>query len=306
MFLARSSLLLALCVCTPSPSRAIEGGVTAFPNGGEDFLVAHMPPPGVYGLLYYTRYTADRLADGAGRMPVHRFDLEVNAFTARLDWVKPVSCLGADRWGTLFVLPQLDLNLALEPAPGVALHGARFGPGDLTIGNGFHWTFPRFEMINSFDVSFPTGRYDARALVNPGLNRWVGRLNHMGSWHPLPAWDVSYRLHTDLNRENPKTNYTSGQTVYLNWAIGWQPQPALTVGLTGYNLRQVTDDRQNGHRAGPDGQRVRVDAFGLGAKYFLPSHAVLTAKYYRERSARNHPRGEQFWLYVAVPLSARR
>ena len=48
-------------------------------------------------------------------MPLASFDLKVNALVPRFDWVKPASILGADRWGTLFVAPLLDLDLALSP-----------------------------------------------------------------------------------------------------------------------------------------------------------------------------------------------
>ena len=281
---------------------ATESGTTAFPNGGEDFLVAGMPPPGWYGWLSYNRYAADRLTDDSGQMPVYRFDLTVNAIVPRLDWVKPVSILGADRWGTLFVLPLLDLDLALSPVPGVTLKGARRGLIDLTIGNDLHWTLPKFDMINAVDLVVPIGAYDATDLVNPGQNRWVVRLNHMGTWHPDPAWDISHRLHWDYNFNNSATDYHSGQTLYLNWAAGWKPVPPLMVGLAGYFLRQITDDRQAGHVVGPDGNRVRVDGIGPCVKYFLPNHVMLTAKYFREYDARNHPKGSQFWCYVIVPL----
>jgi len=238
-------------------------------------------------------------------MPLAGFDLRVNALVPRLDWVKPVSVLGADRWGTLFVVPMLDLDLALSPVPGVTVKGRKRGLGDLTIGNGLHWTFPTFDMVNAVDVVVPTGNYDAADFVNPGQNKWVFRLNHMGTWHPAPAWDVSYRLHWDYNFSNSATDYHSGQTVYLNWAIGWKPRPQMTVGLAGYYLRQVTDDRQAGHVVGPDGNRTRVDGIGPCVKYFLPNHVMLTAKYFREFNARNHPEGDQFWLQVTVPLGAR-
>lgn len=305
MQVLRSSLvrLLALA-CLPVTGVAIENGATAFPNGGEDFLVGAMPPPGWYGIIYGTGYRADFVADHTGNMPVHGFNLAVNALTPRLDWVKPVSIFGADRWGTLFVMPLLDLDLTIEPVPGVSLRGSKRGVGDLTIGNGLHWTFPNFEMINAFDLSIPLGSYDASRLVNPGLNRWVTRLVHIGTWRPHPDWEVSYRLHTDFASRNSATDYTSGQTVYFNWAAGWKPQPSTTIGLAGYSLRQIADDRSGGRSVGPDGNRGRVDAIGPCLKYFLPNHVMLTAKYFHEFNARSRPRGDQLWLYVAVPLGA--
>lgn len=296
--------LFSTLLLLPHGLLATEGGTTAFPNGGDDFLVAAMPPPDCYGWIIWNRYTADRLFDGSGLQPLPQFALKVEAAALRIDWVKPVSVLGADRWGTLFVLPRLDLDLSLSPAPGVSVKGHKHGWGDLTIGNGLHWKYPNFDLINSIDVALPVGSYDARDPVNPGQNRWVLRLCHMGTWQPTPAWDVSYRLNWDYNFENPDTHYRSGQTLYLNWAAGWKTSPPLTIGLAGYFLRQLTDDRQGGHVVGPDGNRVRVDGLGPCVKYFLPNHVMLTAKYYREFNARNHPAGEQYWLEVTVPVSA--
>jgi hypothetical protein len=300
----RCLLWLSAFAWMPLTSFATESGTTAFPNGAEDFLVAGMPPPGWYGMVYSNHYAADSVADSAGHMPLQSFDLKVNVAALRLDWIKPVSVFGADRWGTLLFQPILDLDLALSPLPGVSVKGAKRGVGDLTIGNGLHWTFSNFEMVNAVDVVLPTGSYVATDLVNPGMNRWAIRLNHMGTWHPTPQWDVSYRLHWDDNFNNPDTNYHSGQTLYLNWAVGWKPQPPLTVGLAGYFLRQITDDRQGGRVVNGDGHRARVDGIGPCIKYFLPNHVMLTAKYFREFDVRNHPKGDQIWFYVAVPLSA--
>lgn len=261
-----------------------------------------MPPPGVYSFTYYNRYSADSVADNSGNMDLSSFRFRVDAVTERVDWVRPVSFLGADRWGTLLLMPWVDLNLSLSPVPGVVVKGSKSGLGDLDLGNGLHWTFPNYEMVNAFDLSIPTGAYEASDLVNPGLNHWAFRLNNMGTWRPAPDWEFSYRLHTDFNFKNPATDYVSGETVYLNWAAGWKPIPPLTAGLAGYFLNQISDDRQGGHVVGPDGNRVRVDGIGPCFKYMLPSHVILTAKYFHEFDARNHPLGNQIWFYVIVPL----
>ena len=286
----------------PLAAIATEHGTTAFPNGAEDFLVAGMPPPGWYAMVYANHYHADKLAGPDGTVPLPSFDLKVNVAALRLDWIKPVTVFGADRWGTLLFMPVIDLDLALSPAPGVSVKGSKRGLSDITLGNGLHWTFPKFDMVNAVDLVAPVGAYAAADPVNPGQNRWVVRLNHMGTWHPAPEWDISYRLLWDYNFNNPDTDYHSGQTLYLNWAAGWKPIPPLTIGLAGYFLRQLTDDRQAGQAVGPDGDRVRVDGIGPGIKYFLPNHVMLTAKYFREFNVRNHPQGDQFWFYVAIPL----
>jgi hypothetical protein len=288
--------LIAVLLVGARPVLALEGGVTAFPNGGEDFLVAAMPPPGWYGVVHLNRVTADRVADGRGLMPVHRFDLKVNALTPRLDWVKPASVLGADRWGTLLVLPLLDLDLEIEPVPGVRLRGERRGVGDLTIGNGLHWTLKSFEMVNAVDVVLPTGSFDRTALINPGRGQWVVRASHLGTWFPTPKWDVSYRLNYDYNFENSDTHYHSGRTIYVNGAVGWKPNPATTVGLVGFTLHQVTDDRINGRSVAPDGARARASGIGPVVRWVGPGGVHYTIKYLRDSGVRNRPAGQQLWI----------
>jgi hypothetical protein len=295
-------LLLVLVAGTafaPMLACATENGTTAFPNGGEDFLVAAMPPPGWYGILYLNHYSAGEVMDDSGHMPVSGFDLQVNAVTPRLDWVKPVSVLGADRWGTMLVMPWLDLDLQVEPVAGVQVRGSERGFGDLTIGNGLHWTLGKFEMVNAVDVVVPVGKYDSEALVNPGRNQWVIRLNHMGTLFPSPNWDISYRLHWDYNFRNEATDYVSGQTVYLNWALGWKPVATTTIGLVGFFLRQVTDDQASRQPGPSDGNRLRASGIGPVLKYAAPHGVMYTVKYFKDFDVRNRPEGEQLWVYGA-------
>src|SRR5258706_4706394 len=167
---------LASLAVIPAMALATDGGTTSFPRGGEDFLVGAMPPPGLYAVLYTTRYAAD--------------GLRVNAITPRIDWVKSVDWLGADRWGTLVVAPYLDIDLALSPT--VADRNRGFG--DLTLGNGLHWTAGSFQVVNAIDVVAPTGRYDSSRLVSPGRHAWVVRPSHMATCLS-DLWDFSYRIH---------------------------------------------------------------------------------------------------------------
>ena len=278
---------------------AAENGATSFPSGGEDFLVAGMPPPGFYGIAYGNRYRADRVAGESGDLPFERFDLRVNALALRLDWVKPVTAFGADRWGTLLVLPLLDIELAASPAPGVRIAGSKRGAGDLTLGNGLHWTWPTYQAILAVDVVMPTGAYDRADTVNPGRNQWVLRLNHMGTWFPADRWEVSYRLHADHNFRNLDSGYRSGPSAYLNLAAGWKATPATTVGISSYFLKQFSDDRLEGRVVG-GGNRLAVRALGPAVKHFFPGGIFVAASYYTESGARNGPRGENFWLYAGM------
>lgn len=289
---------LALALASPGAA-ATENGTTSFPSGGEDFLVAAMPPPGLYGIAYANRYRADRIAGDSGELPFDRFALGVNALALRIDWVKPVTVLGADRWGTLLVLPLLDIDLAAAPAPGVRIAGQKSGAGDLTLGNGLHWTLTDYHAILAVDVVLPTGAYDKADAVNLGRNQWVLRLNHMGTWFPADRWEVSYRLHVDHNFRNADTGYRSGRTAYLNLAIGWKPTPATTVGISGYTLKQLSDDRLDGRPVG-SGNRLAVRGAGPAVKHFFPNGIFVAAAWYVESGARNGPRGDNLWVYAGM------
>lgn len=281
----RTITAIALAIATGTAC-ATEHGLTSYPSGTDDFLLAAMPPPGVYGRAILNRYRAE--------------GLRVDALALRLDWVKPVSILGADRWGTLVVLPLLDVDLSITPAPGVVLAGSRRGAGDVTIGNGLHWTFDHFHAVAAIDVVLPTAPYDANQLVNLGRNQWVVRLNQMGTWFPTEQWDISYRVHTDINFRNPDTDYRSGRTAFLEVAAGWKPTPATTIGVASYFFTQLSDDRQHGERVGPDGNRRSVRGLGPVAKHFFPNGVFVTASAYRESKARNGPQGTNVWLYAGL------
>ena len=176
LFVKIIRFVTVLSAMTALSASATENGTTAFPSGADDFLVAAMPPPGVYGILYGNRFRADQLNGNAGETLPLNFSLSVNALVPRLDWVRPVQFLGADRWGTLLILPLLDVSVALTPAPGVNIAGKKSGVGDLVIGNALHWTMGDFHMLNAVDVVVPTGRYQARDVVNLGRNQWVLRM----------------------------------------------------------------------------------------------------------------------------------
>src|SRR5205814_9213474 len=123
----------------------------------------------------------------------------------------------------------------------------------LTHCNGLHWTAGSMQVVNAIDVVAPTGRYDSSRLVSPGRHAWVVRPGHMATWLS-DRWDFSYRIHYDHEFENRDTGYRSGDTVYLNYALGWRAAPETTIGPVGYALAQVNDDRGTA----ADGHRLRV------------------------------------------------
>src|SRR3546814_1627228 len=72
----------------------------------------------------------------------------------------------------------------------------------------------------------------------------------------------------DINTRNNKTRYRSGNEFHADFAIGYNFQP-LSIGINGYYVKQVEDDKENGLRVGSDGYRGEVFALGPTVKYQL-------------------------------------
>jgi hypothetical protein len=288
-------LVLAMTLAArPMQATGTEGGVTAFPPGGEEFGAATMPPPGWYGELMANRYRATKLKDDNGATLPMPFNLDVSALTTKLAWIKPAGVLGADNWGTLLIIPLLDVDVALSPAPGVHLHDRHRGLGDITFGNGLHWAWPQFQMVNAVDIAFPSGNYDKDRLANPGQNRGVFRVVHAATWTPMAAIEFSYRLNLDHHLRNSATDYRSGDLLNFNVALGWKPDPATSIGLAGYGYRQFNDDELHGQKIG---NRIRVNGLGVAARHFFPTGQFLDLKWYRESANRNAAEGNIVWIY---------
>jgi hypothetical protein len=243
------------------------------------------------------QYRATTLKGDDGRTLPVAFDLKVSAATVKLAWIKPASVLGADNWGTLLILPTLDIDVALSPAPGVQLHDRRRGLADIALGNGLHWTFSNFQMVNAVDLAFPTGNYDKTQLANPGQNRGVLRFVHAGTWVPEPWYEFSYRFNWDHHQRNIDTGIRSGKLLNLNYAIGWKPEPGTVIGVAGYVYRQTSDDELHGQKIG---NRMRVNGAGVAAKHFFPTGQFLDFKWYRESRSRNTPEGNLFWIVAGT------
>ena len=284
-----------------SPAWSAESGKIAINDGVDDFLLAAMPPPGTYGIVYFSRYTANYLADNSGNAAVDHFSLTANVAIPRFDWIKPVSVFGADRWGTLILAPYLDVSAKISPVPGVDLSDSRRGFGDLTIANGLHWTLGDYQMVNGVDIVAPTGSFDAARVVNLGLNHWTVRLSHLGTWMPRPDWEVSYGLRWDYNFENPDTHFRTGQIGYIEFATAWLPKPELRLGVIGVAMQQLNGDSGPGVPAGGK-FKYSTNALGIGGNYFFPGGVLFTAKYLKEFEAKNAARGQLFQISIAFPI----
>lgn len=237
----KNHLLGAAAIVTATaatPALASEGGRTAYPNGAEALTIAALPPPGTYLLNYGYYYTADRLNDDNGNSAgPPDFSVNIVGDIPRFVHVTNFKVLGASVAMQAFV-PIINVN--------VHAGGARqnkFGIGDIIVNPlVLGWQRKNTFFVATMDTFVPTGSYKRTNLANLGNNYWtfqpVLAVTHFNPKGPGP--EVSLKLMYDFNTKNRDTNYRSGQAAHVDFAAAYNFNP-LTVGITGYYLKQTTD-----------------------------------------------------------------
>lgn len=277
-----------------APAYASETGGSAYPNGAESVGVAQLPPPGTYLLSYTNYYTAERLNDGKGDSAVPDFSVDAFANTARVVHVTGTKILGATVAMQVLV-PVVDLKVS---AAGARQH--RFGVGDVIVNPLIlGWRKGNWNFVAAMDTFVPTGRYKHTDLANIGRNYWtfepVAAVTYVS---PKGGPEFSFKLMYDFNTKNKATNYQSGQEFHTDGTLAYSIGK-LTIGATGYYYKQTTDDRQNGLRVGPDGNRGEAIAAGPLVRYVIGGKVPIIAQWQHEFHAENRPQGDKLWLRTA-------
>jgi len=276
-------------------AHATEGGSSSYAQGAETYMAGALPPPGLYGQLFVSHYEANTLRGNNGeKLPVD-FNIRVNTLVPRLIWVTDQKLLGG-QVAFHVLAPLVDLKMDLN---GQSQHKSGLGDMIFAPALGYHFS-DKLHAITAVDMIAPTGQYNRNDLANTGRNYWV--------FQPLVAVDyidpegLNFDVKTmyDINRTNPATDYRSGQELHLDYSVGWGVGDGWVVGVGGYALHQVTDDRQYGTRI--EDNKGRALAIGPSIKYQNKSGWFLTAKWQDEGQVRNRADGNAYWFKACFPF----
>lgn len=300
--------LAAICgaACAVQPAVNVPNGINL---GATSFLDGFGGKPGDLALqAYYTYTRADTMRTNDGSpSPLFnspRVTSSAFIFQALYEFPTSTTILGGHP-GVDVLIPVVNLSASFAPAPpgpGLSLKPVGAGVGDITAGLFLQWD-PVLVGGNPFFVAraevftmMPTGRYDRGMDMNIGNNAWAVGAMVATTFLLGPDWELSLRpqyVHTYKNSDPASSfpldagivNTQAGGTGALNVALSYKVSRRLRIGLNGYHLRQITDDKVNGQKIA--GSRERASGFGPGLMIDASQASKVWLNLYKESSVRN-------------------
>ena len=299
---------LSLSVCAER-AQAVEGGATQWPSGVQTVIPAILPAAGETAYYNYTLYYhADSFKNGNGQDAIPGFNLNVIAEAPRIVHTWETK-LGPLNLSSGVVLAGNYVKVEENPTPGVHLEDSTFGLNFLYL-TPLYFTYntPTLHLLYGPSVFIPAGQFSAVDLANPTVNYYAFQQEFSFTYFPTKTLEISSLAVIDINAENPKTNYQSGDFFSIDWGVNWAPitsMPNLFFGVQGYYVTQFTDDQVNGVTVGPDGFRLNRLALGPQIIYYPTKKSGILFKYQREFETENGPQGDRYWIEFVTPIGLR-
>lgn len=294
LFLIPAFLILAVGLAATDAAAAdlplppVNLGETSFQDG--------IAFPGWLVEQTFIYYDADRFNDSNGRDIPGSNRLTAMSAVTHVAWISNYRLFGGF-YGAEVLLPLTYLDVDTDFGPDARERGV----GDLIVGPLFiQWIdsklfgMPYFHRFN-LDFVLPTGEYRKSSPVNAGSNIYTFNPYYAFTLIPSERLEASARLHYLWCSENSdpfvglRADHTQpGQAFHANFAASYEILKGLRLGLNGYYLRQVTDDRIDGDDQAASKERVL--GIGPGLKYTYERMSLYLNTYY-ETAAENRPEG---------------
>tara|TARA_Y100001968_G_scaffold107498_1_gene97199 strand:+ start:4039 stop:5046 length:1008 start_codon:yes stop_codon:yes gene_type:complete len=206
--------------------------------------------------------------------------------------------------GVDFIVPMASLDASFQdapPFPGIKLKDNGAGLGDPTVSlfvqsdpitlNGN----PFFVSRLNIGVTMPAGKYDNDVDFNIGNNFWSVHSYWAMTFLLGPEWSISLRPQYYYNFKNsdPASSLPldqgvedtqAGQSVSLNYNVAYKVNNYLTLGVSGYYLKQITDHQINGLSISDS--KEKAIGFGPGLMVELGKDKFFVTAY-RESNVEN-------------------
>lgn len=252
--------------------------------------VGSAPPPGFYARLTTSYYNGDMV--GRWGKP-NGTSLETVSVTPALVWSTGLDVLGGQHY---MLINQPIVSVTVRSPFGKVTRTGLFNMfvSPLT----FSWT-----LAPGIFASAGSGVYLVNGNGGAG-NDFYTFEQQAGFSYLRDGWNLSLYAAYDINTENARTHYATGDRLYLDFTAT-KKFGAIEIGPVGYLVEQATPDRNRGFAYGPAhptfGYADRMALGGLIGTTFGPLQvqAFVTA----EIRARSAAKGVRSWLSLSMPLS---
>ena len=280
---------MALLVAPPSEAQQGLGNKIL---GTLGLRAGSQPESGLYLADRFLLYSADQVVDRNGqRIPVNvDLDAVANAFgiagTFELPWLSTYvnAAIG---------VPVAHVTLETD-RPEASVD--KYGLGDVYVQPiKLGWKLSHLDVVAGYAFYAPTGRFELGGRDGVGRGQWTHQFS-LGStvyFDRARTWQLSALASYELNQRKQNIDITRGATVQIQGGLGKTLFGIVDVGLTGYALWQVTDDR--GADLPPLLRGARDQAFGLGPEIgiaLVPLRSRLSVRYEHDISVKARPFGQ--------------
>jgi hypothetical protein len=305
---------------------ATEGGLGAYPDGIDDFMMGALPPPGVYFINYtafvnISGYKDIRgpagillkdvpLAGGATDTPSVRGWSMIDAMRTVVVTKKKI--LGGD-FAFHVIVPFQHLSFTRMDWAGVpggdGLAGdhtaQKTGMKNIVVAPVIGWHFSKnFHVIAAVDVNLPTGSYARDDTANTG----TGYTTFMPLVVATYLWDngfeVGVKVMYDINTTNKETGYYSGNLFHIDYIVAQRVTKNFNVGINGYYVQQVNNDTQRdtdltrlmaGTPMEFDGNKAKAFSVGPAINYNY-KNMFFRVKAQFDLMVENRPETQRYWF----------
>ncbi|WIX33559.1 transporter [Salinicola sp. JS01] len=210
------------------------------------------------------------------------------------------------------LVPLVNLHASFADDSPATLRDNGFGLGDITFGPYLQMApiirqgRPVFSQRFEFDVIAPVGKFDRDRALNPGDGYWSILPNWAITVLPTPAWEISARFNYLYNFETDRAgappaipgfefdNGQAGDAAWVNLASSYAVNDKLRLGINGFYLRQLSDNRTNGERVADSRQTLLY--LGPGGAYRFDADNLLNVNLYFPLKVENAAAGNSLNL----------
>jgi hypothetical protein len=278
--------------------------------GGTSFYDGFAPP--IPGIVYTQtdRVAFDNRVVDANGHDVTAFKnprLTTEVSVNQLLFTSPVH-VGPTLLGFDVIVPLVNTSTHFD-TPGLVLHSSGPGVGDVIFGPYLQSIpimqdgHPLFAYTLEVDGIAPTGKFDANKDINPSSGFWSFNPNLAMTWFFAPRWELATRLNYVYNFQTNKIpnpppipfltyrDGQAGQMAWINFAASYGVTPQLDIGVNGFYVKQLTDNKLNGVTL-KDTREEQLYA-GPGLRYAFNQTNYVNVNAYIPAVARNVSEGFQ-------------